>query len=1136
MSAWTLIVRSLRHYWRQNVAVVLGTVVGAAVVSGALLVGDSMRGSLRDQALRRLGRIESGVIGARYFSQSVAAALQASGSGRGSSGTAAGVLMLRGSAAQVGSGARDARVNIYGVDDHFAGLAGAEEFPRPTQDRAVVLSDSLARELGAVVGDDILLAPARQAVISPETLLGRRDQSTVSLRLTVQAITPAAGLGGLALDFRQAAAHNAFVRLETLQRALDQPGRINAVFLDAAAAEALRRGPGRLPMALEDYGVHVRAAPGGAHVTVESDSMLLPPPVETAVQQVADAFFTTRVTRMLTYLANEIRAIPAEARPAGGRPVPYSTVIAVDAHFSDVTPLTLLDGTPAPRLTRGEALLNRWTATELAAERGDEIELAYYVTLPFGRIEERSARFRVVGVLRMDTATTDSSLTPEYPGVTDAKSLADWDPPFPMDLKRIKPADEDYWTRYRTAPKVIVSLDDGRALWANDADRFGSLTSVRLRVADESPADVMARWAGEINRRLKPEAMGIRIEPLRFQALRAASGNTDFGVLFLAFSFFLLGSALLLVLLLFRLTIERRSEEVGLLAAIGVSRGAIRFSMLAQAGVLAAAGAALGQVAAVAYAWVMLSGLRSRWSAAVRAPFLELHANGLTVTIGFSISLAASLAAMYWGLRGLLHSPPRALLSGLVSGGGPKSTRRRLLLMTSGILSLAAGGLVLAGSTTRLVPAAGGFFGGGGLVLGAALCGVRACWAGPPRRVLRRPGWRTWIQLGVRNAPRHPGRSLLTVGLIASATFLIGALQAFRLEPPNATDRNSGSGGYALLAESAAPLLADLNAAEDRQGLGLSEQAQRLLASAHVAAMRLRPGDETSCLNLYRHERPRILGAPQSFLSRGGFSFAAKLPGSLEERANPWLLLNRRFDDGAVPVIGDEAAVRWQMHRDLGGELEISAETGEPRRLRFVALLAGSALQGELVVAEEAFTRLFPSISGYRFFLIDASPAFVAELEAQLERDLATQGFDAVPTQRRMAEYFAVQNTYLSTFQLLGAMGLLLGTVGLAVVMLRNVVERRGELALMRAVGFSRRALGTVVLSENAALLATGLIIGAAAAFVAVMPQVLNDIRRLSWTALLVTPLATLLAGLTAGVLALRLALRAPLMTALRRD
>ena len=136
----------------------------------------------------------------------------------------------------------------------------------------------------------------------------------------------------------------------------------------------------------------------------------------------------------------------------------------------------------------------------------------------------------------------------------------------------------------------------------------------------------------------------------------------------------------------------------------------------------------------------------------------------------------------------------------------------------------------------------------------------------------------------------------------------------------------------------------------------------------------------------------------------------------------------------------------------------------------------------------------------------------------------------------RLAGFFAVQNTYLSTFQSLGGLGLLLGTFGLATVQLRSVLERRGELALMRAAGFRRTLLARLVMIENALLLIGGLGVGVAAALVAVLPHWLGGGAGVPWLSLAATLAVVLLVGLAAGGLAVRATLRAELLPALREE
>ena len=429
------------------------------------------------------------------------------------------------------------------------------------------------------------------------------------------------------------------------------------------------------------------------------------------------------------------------------------------------------------------------------------------------------------------------------------------------------------------------------------------------------------------------------------------------------------------------------------------------------------------------------------------------------------------------------------------------------------------------------------FFLGGTALLIACIAGL-ACWLSmEPRAVVRAAGLPALSRLGLRNARRRVGRSVLTAGLIAAATFVIAALQAMRLDAPAGTlTKDSGTGGFALLAESAVPLPYDLNTPAGRAELNLTGDADSTLAAAGFIPFRLRDGDETSCLNLYRPTRPRLLGATDAMIERGGFAFSKTLAESERERQNPWTLLRREHPDGSIPIIADEGAVLWQLHSKLGGELTITDERGREARLRIVAMLKGSILQGELITAEEHFTRLFPSIAGHSFFLIDAPSEAVGQIEETLERELADYGLAAGSTRGRLAELFVVQNTYLSTFQTLGGLGLLLGTVGLAAVLLRNVWERRSELALMQALGFSRGALVWLVLSENAVLVAAGLAAGLLSAGLAIAPHAASRAGLIPWSSLLLTFAAVFAAGMLAGLAALIPALRARLLPALRTE
>jgi len=1104
-----------------------------------------MRASLQEVAVGRLGRVDHALVTTRFFREALADDLAASTDFTQNFERACPIILLNGGATHAERRTRVDRVNLLGIDSRFwelelsfflgQGEWGENESPSSTH--YVILNQALADELKACVGEDVLLRTGKPDPIAGETLLGRRDDTVTTIRVTVLGIIPAEGLGAFSLNPRQTAPMNAYLPLATLQRAVHHPDRVNALLVEskrtvarAADDSKLLHDQLRRHITLADAGLRLWIDEKHGYLSLESESILIPPAVEEASFAVARNT-SLNASPILAHLAN---TIATTSNP--GHVIPYSTVVAIDPD----TAVTRSFNIPGGRLGTGEIVLNTWADEDLQAKIGDPIAMTYYVTGAFGRLETKSETFTLRYVLTLDGPAADPGFIPEYKGITDTQNLADWNAPFPIDFRLVRNKDEDYWDKYRTTPKAFVTLADGQRLWADQPDRFGRLTSIRLTPTQGGRFEAIAdEFTRALLRELQLDRIGLHWDPVRQRVAEASQGNTDFGMLFIGFSSFLIVSAMMLVALLFRLGIERRSHEIGVLLGTGFSPRTITRLLLTEALALSVAGAAIGLLGAGAYAWLMLAGLRSWWSDAVHTPFLQLHGSPPTLAVGFVISILIALASAAWSVRGMTKRSPRSLLAGTTADSFAVQGlhRRRLSAVMALVAFAAAVTFVAISSFMEMLPSSVAFFLAGAAMLTGCLALLSRSLRAEPRAIVHKPGLCAVVRLGLRNAPRHEGRSMLTAGLIASATFVIISLEAFRLDAnADSLDRRSGTGGFALYAESATPLPYDLSTTDGRESLNVTDPALDPASGVTVVPFRLRPGDESSCLNLYQATRPRILGVGEAMIQRGGFRFASSLALSDAERENPWVLLNRTFSDGAVGVIGDEAAVKWQLHLDLGKDLVIEDERGRTTHLRFVALLKGSALQSELLMADAQFVRLFPSLTGQAFFLIDAPRDRLAEIETNLERELERFSFDVAPASRRLAEFLAVQNTYISTFQTLGGIGLLLGTAGLATVILRNIWERRSELALMSTLGFSRPAIALLVLTENAALLLFGLLSGCLAALVAIAPAIAADPMAVPWRSLAITLVAVFSAGILAGVLALFPAMRTPLLRALRAE
>lgn len=1124
MTSLRYIVASLWQYRRVHFAVAIGVAVATAVITGALLVGDSVRGSLRDLVLERLGWIEQVLVAEQPFREELAEEL--------TSEQTANLLLVPGSlTATNGESSRNAtQLSILGHTEAFWQFGGNDALAlmraNPMTGNQAAISRSIAVELGVEVGDEVLLRVPLVDNMPADSVLGEKADTTTSRRLEVVDVLPDEGLARFSLRPSQQQPRNVFVPLATLQKLLDLPGKANAIAFDEHKF--------LLQPKLADYNVAVSNVQGDSptersYLRITAERLVLPDALSDASRA---AFPDADIQPAVTYLANTLRL--------GERQIPYSTVTGVDS-LPGIGPLLDEQDTPI-QLADDEIAINDWAAENLDAKVGDQITLTYYQPeTTHGELREDepiTLTLRAIVPLAdaqgQPTPANDPQLTPDLPGVTDQRSISDWDLPFEL-VEPIRREDEDYWDEYSTTPKAFVSYALAKRLWSS---RWGTDSVLRIPGSAGITVD-------EVTQKLKPdpESMGMTVLPIREQGLAASRGTTAFEGLFLGFSFFLMASAVMLISLLFRLGVESRASELGVLATVGWTSTKLRRTWLIEAAIVAVAGALLGVFAGIGYARLMIYGLSTWWVAATVTPFLDLHITSASLAIGFVIGVLVALATITLSLRKLTHLPTRQLLSGDVSSQ-TTAPRRAASLALPPILIVIAIALGVYATKLEGEAQAGAFFGSGALVLTALLTWLRGKLRQP---TLSAPQALSLAGLSARNARRHPARTILSVGLAAVASFLIVALSAFRLAPTE-----QGTGGFDLIATSDLPLHYDLNATDGREQLAFSSRKNKQLANTTIYGFRVRAGEDASCLNLYQTSQPEIVGVPPAFSDETNFAWSAQADPTGNRATNVdsgWRLLAAdlgvdELGRPIVPIVLDKNTAAYSLHLGgVGAQMTIDDAYDQPVTLEIVGLLANSVLQGRVMISEANFLRLFPDTSGQRLFLIrnnsehaDSKQLSTDELATLLETQLVDYGFDAVSTKAKLAGFLAVQNTYLSTFQSLGALGLLLGTVGLAIAQLRSVLERRGELALLRSTGFRRTRLAKMVLGENALLLLAGLGIGVLAALVAVVPHYFLQAASTPWRTLLVLLATVLVAGLFAGWLAVRAAVRAPLLPALRGD
>ena len=1179
----TLVLSTLKHYWRSNLAMLAGIIIACAALTGALIVGDSIRGSLKQMTLDRLGRVDTAIDSPRFVTEELAGKIKVE-QGVYADPSTAPVIHLSGAIKKTtaeGAVSRAGGVQVYGVDERFWKLIASKGMNQLSgfdkkidnfikQDaQSLVLNDVAFNMISGNYSDEVTVFLDLPGSIPRDTLFGEREETTAQIELKISGVfnpwvgddrskvtepTDAIFFAGSGRVFSlrpdQTSGPIAYVPLKLLQERLGiqkleasrrnpnpKPARVNALYSSGVITD--------VSQALSLADLQLRLVPNEARtiLALESDQLILETTIARAAERVATEN-KLKTQPVLLYLANELANKNNLDKFAM-----YSTVAGIDLTAGEpFGPYITTDGQPVPKLTGNEVAINQWLAEDLGVSVGDVIRMKYHQVGSTGELPELEAEFTVKAILKMEAATLDRGVVPVIEGVTTADSFADWEQPFPMNLDRITSRDEEYWDEYKATPKLFMSVESAQKMWTS---KYGDLTSIRF--AHETTPEAIAKLERQILNAIDLPATGLAVQPVLAQGLKASAGSNDFSGLFLGFSFFLIGAALILTVLLFRLSIEERIRQLGLYAAVGLTTREIRTLLLKETLLLSLGGGVLGAAAAVAYADLMMTGLTTWWQGAVGTTNLHVYVTPMALITGPVVTLVMTMLVVWWSLRGIAKLSVREQLTGNLTPDVPAKTARY-----RGTISFWIGSSLLGIAVMLLVAALGGMlpqkeaFSGfnwtivaffqiglctliGGILLLRWWLVRPATNAGAARFNLQR--------LSVLNTMRQPSRTLTTTSMIASATFLIVAVGVGQYNPLAVKpDKTSGNGGFSLVAESSRPILANLESLDLNQALAECKASTpgaepaatppSAIEGVRIYSFPVKSGENASCLNLYQTTVPTILGVSEEFIQRGGFAFA-DTPGE-----NPWTRLHEETPNGDVPALGDMNTLMYSLHKMQGDTIELPMSNVPKAKIQIAGMLTGSVFQGVLLISEKNFRRLFPEVVGYQYFLVEtnSNPGCVPLASQLLETRYEEFGLDAEPVADRLARFLAVQNTYLTTFQTLGGLGLLLGTIGLGVVMLRNVLERRGEIALLRSIGLTGSRIGWMVFLENSFMLLVGIGLGTIAAQLAMWPHLQSSAAQVPWLSLGGLLVSVLLVGSLGGLFAVWRAMRLPIVTTLRGE
>lgn len=415
MNQTTLLTNSRSYYRRFYRLVVIAVIIMMAVITGSLLLGDSVRGTLTDRVNERLGKTETIITsGTGFMSDEIMNSPILA--------KAKGYLLVDGFMS-----VNDKLIPIYiwGSDEI---AYGQSEINEPLAKKASISKDNLEAQ-------SIIVHLPSHSLVPSGSLFVTKSYAT-QMRLEINGVRDIKHGGNLLLKNEQTLPLNVFVSREELCEMMEIDSKLNVILSEERVSDeqiAEIWNPSLSGISLTD-------------TTLTSERIFIQDEIVKSLNP---------DVRYFSYLVNDI----ATYRDT----VPYSFVTA----------MTEWNGTS---LSVNDIILADYTAKRLNVNKGDQVDMSYFISDDLKSLKTTARTFVVKDIIPLDDIRKDKLLMTEFPGLSNVETCTDWDSDLPINMDRIKKIDEDYWYDYKQTPKAIVAYDAVIDDWGNS---FGTATALK---------------------------------------------------------------------------------------------------------------------------------------------------------------------------------------------------------------------------------------------------------------------------------------------------------------------------------------------------------------------------------------------------------------------------------------------------------------------------------------------------------------------------------------------------------------------------------------------------------------------------------------------------------------------------------
>ena len=1034
--------KNIIYYKRYYKLIATAALITVGVISGSLVVGDSVRTTLIKRVAERLGDTETVIFSRNSFmEEKILESAELKGNVRG-------ILLTNGF---VSHDSKLIPVFVWGVDD--------KSIPKD----AARTNTALFNEIGVKQPKTIVLRLPASGLV-PSGSLFVTENYTTGMRLDFDGIVDVKEGGNISLKNEQTIPLNIFVNRSELAEVMKIERKINLILANkeittAEMEKAWNYSFSGISVNPIITGKTSNTSTRACFTEITSDRIFLQKEVVESICK-----NNPKPNRLFSYLANSIEKEDTS--------IPYSFVTAMDRYQGEV-------------LLPDEIILSDYSANRINALTGDLIKVSYFVSKDLKTLQTRSVTLRVKKIVPLGELLEDKTLSAEFPGLTDVESCTDWDSDLPINMNLITDEDEKYWELYRNTPKAIMAYNAVAGDWSND---YGIATAIRLgeEIVDLAVQDTITQHDIKADddkqiaiiqmglstpdlSALHAAMFGIQLISPRVAGIYAAKNSVDFSGLFLALGCFIIFAAMLLMIVPLSEMLFQRKQEISLLKALGFPQKRIAKIIWRESAPVVFSASVAGIIVGIVYTLLIMWLLGNLWKGATQTDGFLVHLDIVSLITGAMIGFGLSFMILYRTiLRNLKEKKAKNKRPTIVL------KRKKWLVMLSICITIG-----LSVINILFLNAVVLFVITGIIILSTAtivgdyiICKNGSVFVGglKDKKLI-------WSALYANKKQVISSFLALSLGV-----FVVFSVGLNRKGFENNAQLLSGTGGYTLWCESSVPVYHNMMTREGREKLSLTA----LPVDVEILQCLRLSADEASCLNLNKVITPSVLGIDMSTLSESDIRIDKNIY-SLDNKEVFKYLQSHTHSSSSVsptspvfPALVDATVLTWSLGMKLGDTLFYENDRGQSIAIQLVGTLPNTIFQGHILLDKQFFSEIWAETTGSEVFLLKTVGSEIEEVKTLLSQALNEYGIRITTTNDRLRQFNSVSDTYLTIFMTLGGIGLLLGIMSFIIVIRKSLASRRKEIDLYKTLGFTNGKIAQTLYKENLIVplyaIATGII------------------------------------------------------------